>query len=210
MRAECEASLRRLKAETIDLYQIHWPTKDEHENEEGWRTMADLQREGKTRWIGLSNWDVSQIKMAQEIAPVTSMQPPYSLIKRRIEPEILPYCREQGIGVIVYSSMGSGLLTGAMTRERIASLPENDWRKTDERFRDPQLGYALNIVDKLRAIGERHGRMRGEVAIAWTLAAPDVTAAIVGGRSAKQVEETAGAADFRLSDAEMKEIGAVL
>jgi aryl-alcohol dehydrogenase-like predicted oxidoreductase len=210
IRAECEASLRRLQVETVDLYQIHWPTKDERENEEGWRTMAELQREGKTRWIGLSNWDVPQIRMAQQIAPVTSMQPPYSLIKRRIEPEILPYCREQGIGVIVYSPMGSGLLTGAMTRERIASLPENDWRKTDERFRDPQLGYALNIVDKLRAIGERHGRMPGEVAIAWTLAAPGVTAAIVGGRSAKQVEETAGAGEFRLSAAELDEIAEVL
>ena len=210
VRAECEASLRRLKVETIDLYQIHWPTTDERENEEGWRTMADLQREGKARWIGLSNWDVPQIKMAQQIAPVTSLQPPYSLIKRRIEPEILPYCHAQGIGVIVYSPMGSGLLTGAMTRERIAALPADDWRHDDDRFRDPQLSYALKIVDKLRSIGERHGRMPGEVAIAWVLAKSGVTAAIVGGRSAQQVEETVGGGELRLSDAEMSEIAAVL
>ena len=210
IRAECEASLQRLKVETIDLYQIHWPTTNEHENEEGWRTMADLQREGKARWIGLSNWDVPQIRMAQQIAPVTSMQPPYSLIKRRAETEILPYCQREGIGVIVYSPMGSGLLTGAMTRERIASLPENDWRRSDERFRDPQLAYALNIVEKLREIGKRHGRMPGEVAVAWTFANPAVTGAIVGGRSGRQVEETIGAAELHLSEAEMQEIAQLL
>jgi aryl-alcohol dehydrogenase-like predicted oxidoreductase len=210
VRAECEASLRRLRVETIDLYQIHWPVDDERENEEGWTTMAELQREGKARWIGLSNWNVEQIRMAQQIAPVTSMQPPYSLINRKAEPEILPYCKEQGIGVIVYSPMGSGLLTGKMTRERIANLPDDDWRKTDKRFQDPQLSYALDIVDKITEIGGRHGRSPAEVAIAWTLAHPAVTGAIVGGRNARQVEETTSAAEFALNDTEIEEIGRAL
>lgn len=210
VRAECEASLRRLRVETIDLYQIHWPVEDERENEEGWRTMAELQREGKARWIGLSNWNVEQIRMAQQIAPVTSMQPPYSLINRKAEPEILPYCLEQGIGVIVYSPMGSGLLTGKMTRDRIANLPDDDWRKTDKRFQDPQLTYALQVVEKITEIGGRHGRSPAEVAIAWTLANPAVTGAIVGGRNPQQVEETTSAAGFALTHAEIEEIARVL
>jgi aryl-alcohol dehydrogenase-like predicted oxidoreductase len=210
VREECEASLRRLRVETIDLYQIHWPTANERENEEGWRTMAALQEEGKTRWIGLSNWNVEQIRRAQEIAPVTSLQPPYSLVNRKIEADILPFCMQQGIGVIVYAPMGSGLLTGKMTRERIASLPANDWRRTDARFQDPKLSYALTIVDKLRVIGDRYGHIPGEIAIAWTLAHPAVTAAIVGARDAQQVEQVVRAADLRLSRTELKEIESVL
>lgn len=210
IRAECEASLRRLKIETIDLYQIHWPTEDERENEEGWRTMAELQREGKARWIGLSNWNVPQMKMALEIAPITSLQPPYSLVQRKNEPEVLPFCHEHGIGVIVYSPMGSGLLTGRMTRERIAKLPDTDWRKHDRRFQDPHLSYALNIVDKLREVGARTGRTPAELAIAWTLANPAVTAAIVGGRNPRQVEETTPAAGLTLTPAELQEIALVL
>lgn len=210
VRAECEASLRRLQVETIDLYQIHWPVDDMRENEAGWRTMAELQREGKARWIGLSNWNVEQMRVAQQIAPITSLQPPYSLLQRKIEPEILPFCQREGIGVIVYSPMASGLLTGKMTRERIAGLPESDWRSTDKRFRDPQLTYALRIVEQLRAIGDRHGRTPGEVAVAWVLANPAVTAAIVGGRSPQQVEETSRAADLRLTQAELDEIRSVL
>jgi aryl-alcohol dehydrogenase-like predicted oxidoreductase len=210
VRQECEASLRRLKVDTIDLYQIHWPVEDMRENEAGWRTMAALQQEGKARWIGLSNWDVPQMRMAQQIAPITSLQPPYSLIQRKIEPEILPFCQREDIGVIVYSPMASGLLTGKMTRERIAALPGNDWRASDKRFRDPQLSHALRIVEQLRAIGERRGHSPGEVAIAWTLAHPAVTAAIVGGRNARQVEETSRSADLRLSDAELAEIRSVL
>ncbi|HEX6065965.1 MAG TPA: aldo/keto reductase [Longimicrobiales bacterium] len=210
VRAECEASLRRLQVETIDLYQIHWPVDDMRENEAGWRTMAELQREGKARWIGLSNWNVEQMLVAQQIAPITSLQPPYSLLQRKIEPEILPFCQREGIGVIVYSPMASGLLTGKMTRERIAGLPESDWRSTDKRFRDPQLTYALRIVEQLRAIGDRHGRTPGEVAVAWVLANPAVTAAIVGGRSPQQVEETSRAADLRLTQAELDDISSVL
>ncbi len=206
VRRECEASLRRLKVETIDLYQIHWPVDDMRENEAGWRTMAELQREGKARWIGLSNWNVEQMRMAQQIAPITSLQPPYSLIQRKIEPEILPYCQREGIGVIVYSPMASGLLTGKMTRERIAQLPDSDWRKTDKRFQDPQLADALGIVDRLREIGERHGHTPGEVAVAWVLANPAVTAAIVGGRNARQVEETTRAAELQLTETELDAI----
>ena len=210
VREECEASLRRLQVETIDLYQIHWPVDDMRENEAGWRTMAELQREGKARWIGLSNWNVEQMRVAQQIAPITSLQPPYSLLQRKIEPEILPFCQREGIGVIVYSPMASGLLTGKMTRARIAGLPESDWRSTDKRFRDPQLTYALRIVDQLRAIGDRHDRTPGEVAVAWVLANPAVTAAIVGGRSARQVEETSRAAALRLTQTELDEIRSVL
>jgi aryl-alcohol dehydrogenase-like predicted oxidoreductase len=210
IRRECEASLRRLKVETIDLYQIHWPTDDMRENEEGWSTMAALQREGKARWIGVSNWNVPQLQMAMTIAPVTSLQPVYSLVQRKNEPEVLPFCKEHGIGVIVYSPMGSGLLTGKMTRERIAHLPDSDWRKTDKRFQDPNLSYALRIVDKLREVGEPHGATPAEVAIAWTLANPAVTGAIVGSRNPRQVEETTRAADLRLGGEEMREIASVL
>ena len=210
VRNECEASLRRLQVETIDLYQIHWPVDDMRENEEGWRTMAELQQEGKARWIGLSNWNVEQMRAAQRIAPITSLQPPYSLIQRKAEAEILPFCQQEGIGVIVYSPMASGLLTGKMTRERIAQLPESDWRATDRRFHDPELSYALRIVDKLRAIGAGRDHTPGEVAVAWTLANPAVTAAIVGARHPRQVEETARAADLVLTSGELREIADAL
>ena len=209
VRAECEASLRRLRVDTIDLYQIHWPTDDPEEDEAGWRTMAELQREGKVRWIGLSNWQVEQMEMAQQIAPITSLQPPYSLLRREAEADVLPYCLENGIGVIVYSPMASGLLTGKMTRERIANLPENDWRRASERFQEPNLSRALRVVEVLRSIGDKRGHSPGEVAIAWTLAHPAVTGAIVGGRSAKQVEETTRAAELTLNDAETKLLNAM-
>jgi aryl-alcohol dehydrogenase-like predicted oxidoreductase len=209
VRKECEGSLRRLQVETIDLYQIHWPTENPRENEEGWQTMAELQREGKARWIGLSNWNVEQMRMALEIAPITSLQPPYSLLNRTIEREILPFCRQEGIGVIVYSPMASGLLTGAMTRERIANLPETDWRKNDRRFREPDLSRALNVVDKLRAIGGKFGHTPGEVAISWTLAHPAVTGAIVGGRNTRQVEETVRAVDLKLGFEDMGVLNAL-
>ncbi|HEY0808620.1 MAG TPA: aldo/keto reductase [Longimicrobiales bacterium] len=209
VRKECEGSLRRLQVETIDLYQIHWPTDDPRENEEGWRTMAELQREGKARWIGLSNWNVEQMRMALQIAPVTALQPPYSLLNRTIEKEILPFCQQNGIGVIVYAPMGSGLLTGAMTRERVASLPDTDWRKKDARFQGENLARALRIVEQLRAIGDSHGHTPAEVAIAWTLAHPAVTGAIVGGRNGKQVEETVRAVDLKLSFDEMGGLNAL-
>ncbi|HET9233187.1 MAG TPA: aldo/keto reductase [Candidatus Eisenbacteria bacterium] len=206
IRKECEDSLRRLRVEAIDLYQIHWPNAEADRNEEGWRTLAELQKEGKVRWIGVSNWNVEQMRMAQEIAPVTSLQPPYSLIRREVEDEILPFCEQEGIGVIVYSPMGSGLLTGGMTRERAASFPENDWRRGDPDFQEPALSRNLAVVEKLREVGKHHGRSPGEIAVAWTLRLPAVTGAIVGARSAAQVEGVMGGGDVRLAPEEIAEI----
>jgi aryl-alcohol dehydrogenase-like predicted oxidoreductase len=180
IRRECEDSLRRLRVEVIDLYQIHWPTGSATETDEGWGTMAQLQREGKVRWIGVSNFDVEQMQRAQVIAPIASLQPPYSLIRRDIEAETLPFCQREGIGVIVYSPMASGLLTGAMTRARAANLAEDDWRRRDPEFNEPKLSQNLALVERLQAVGARHGRSPGEVAIAWTLRHPAVTGAIVG------------------------------
>jgi aryl-alcohol dehydrogenase-like predicted oxidoreductase len=206
IRRECEASLRRLNVDVIDLYQIHWPADDLVETLEGWATMADLQTEGKVRWIGVSNFNVKQIRRAKAIAPVTSMQPPYSLIHREVEEDILPYCLREGIGVIVYSPMASGLLTGAMTRERAAKLPKDDWRSGHPDFQEPRLSRALELVEKLREIGNRHGRSPGEVAIAWTLRNPAVTGAIVGARNARQANGVMRAGELRLSDKEVNEI----
>ncbi|MGH9833643.1 MAG: aldo/keto reductase [Blastocatellia bacterium] len=205
VRRECEASLRRLKADVIDLYQIHWPEPEE-EVEEGWATLARLKEEGKVRWIGVSNFNVDQMGRMQTIAPITSLQPPYSLIRREIEPEILPYCAEQKIGVLAYSPMGSGMLTGAMTRERVANLPEDDWRRRGPQFQEPLLTRNLKLADKLKVIGARHGRNAGEVAIAWVLRNPAVTGAIVGLRSAEQVAGVIGAMEFRLNQDEVNEI----
>ena len=205
IRRECEDSLRRLAVEVIDLYQIHWPDPDA-EVEEGWSTLAQLQKEGKVRWIGVSNFNTAQLARAQAIAPVTSLQPPYSILSPEIEKETLSFCARQNIGVIVYSPMKSGLLTGAMTRERIAKMPADDFRRRTPQFNEPLLTRNLALVERLRAIGNRHGRTPGEVALAWTLRRPEVTAAIVGMRSAQQVEGVVGAAEFRLSDAEIAEI----
>ena len=203
IRQECEDSLRRLNVDVIDLYQIHWPTE---ELEEGWRAMARLKKEGKVRWIGVSNFNVEEMRRAQEIAPITSLQPPYSLVHREIEQKILPYCRSEKLGVIVYSPMASGLLTGAMTRERADALPSSDWRSRDAEFQEPRLSKNLALVERLRRVGERHGRPPGQVAIAWTLRNPAVTGVIVGARNAKQVEGNVGAADLSLADEEIAEI----
>lgn len=208
IRKECEDSLRRLKVDLIDLYQVHWPQPEE-DIEEGWTTMAELQREGKVRHIGVSNFSVEQMRRAQAIAPITSLQPPYSLIRRDIEEEILPFCQENNIGVLVYSPMASGLLTGAMTKERIANLPADDWRSRAEAFQEPKLTHHLAVADELRAIAARHGRTAGEAAVAWTLRHPAVTAAIVGLRRADQVDGVAGAMDFRLSDAEIERLESI-
>lgn len=207
IRREAEDSLRRLSLDVIDLYQVHWPPDpDSPALEEGWSTLADLKREGKVRWIGVSNFNVQQLKRARKIAPVTSLQPPYSLINREIEDEILPYCLREGIGVIVYSPMASGLLTGAMTRERAARLSKDDWRKGHPDFTEPNLSRNLELVDRLREIAKRHNRSVGEVAIAWTLRNPAVTGAIVGARNARQAEGVMRAGDLRLSDKEVSEI----
>jgi aryl-alcohol dehydrogenase-like predicted oxidoreductase len=205
LRRELEGSLRRLQTDTIDLYQIHWPDPDQ-EIEEGWSTLAEFKREGKVRHIGVSNFNVEQLRRAEAIAPVETLQPQCSLISREVEVEILPYARAHNIGVIVYSPMGSGLLTGAMTRERIANLPPDDWRRRDPEFQEPRLTRNLAQVERLRQVGARHGRSPGEVAIAWTLHKPAVSGAIVGARSAAQVEGIIGAADFRLTDDEVREI----
>jgi len=206
VRRECEASLRRLKTDVIDLCQIHWTADDLNETVEGWTTLAALQKEGKVRWIGVSNASVEEMQKLQAIARITSLQPPYSLIRRDVESAQLPWCQREKVGVIVYSPMASGLLTGAMTRERIASLPKNDWRNRNEQFKEPKLSGNLKLVERLRAVGARHGRSPGEVAIAWTLRLPAVTAAIVGARNAKQVDGIIGAMDFRLTPQEIAEV----
>ncbi len=207
IRGEIEDSLRRLSVDVIDLYQIHWPPDpDSPALEEGWSTLADLKREGKVRWIGVSNFNVKQLKRAKAIAPVTSLQPPYSLIHREVEDEILPYCLREGVGVIVYSPMASGILTGAMTRDRAARLPQDDWRKSHPDFTEPNLSRNLDLVDRLREIAKRNNRSVGEVAIAWTLHNPAVTGAIVGARNARQAEGVMRAGDLRLNDKEVSEI----
>jgi aryl-alcohol dehydrogenase-like predicted oxidoreductase len=172
IRRECEDSLRRLRVDAIDLYQIHWPVDDTAELEEGWATMAQLQREGKVRWIGVSNFNVAEMKRAQAIAPITSLQPPYSLIRPDIEEEILPFCQREGIGVIVYSPMASGLLTGEMIRHRIAKLPTDDWSKRHPDFSEPRLSTHLELAERLRAVANRRGYVPGAVAVAWTLRHP--------------------------------------
>jgi len=209
IRRECEASLRRLNADVIDLYQIHWPEPDE-DIEEGWTELAKLKTEGKVRYIGVSNFSVAQMKRAQTIAPITSLQPPYSVARRDIEEEILPFCAAQNIGVIVYSPMYAGLLTGAMTKERVANFLPEDWRVNLPGFQEPALSSNLRLVEHLRTIGRRHGRSPGEVAIAWTLHHPAVTGAIVGFRSEQQVEGIIGSAKFRLAQAEIEEIETIL
>jgi aryl-alcohol dehydrogenase-like predicted oxidoreductase len=205
IRRECDESLRRLQIDAIDLYQIHWPDP-ESDIEEAWGAMAELRKEGKVRWVGVSNFKPDQMDRLAAIAPITSNQPPYSILSPEIEAEILPYCEAHQIGVIVYSPMKSGLLTGAMTRERIAQMPEDDFRQRTLSFKEPLLTRNLNLVELLREIGRRHGRTTGEVALAWTLRRPEVTGAIVGMRSAKQVDGVVGAADLRLSKEEIEEI----
>jgi aryl-alcohol dehydrogenase-like predicted oxidoreductase len=209
IRLECEASLRRLKTEWIDLYQIHWPEPDE-DIEEGWTELAKLKSEGKVRYIGVSNFDVPQMKRAQAITPITSLQPPYAVARREIEKEILPFCSAENIGVIVYSPMYAGLLTGEMTKERVANFLPEDWRRNLPGFKEPALSRNLRLVEFLRTIGARHGRSPGEVAIAWTLNHPAVTGAIVGFRSPQQVAGIIGAAEFRLLASEIQEIEDVL
>ena len=203
IRRECEASLRRLKVETIDLYQAHWPADDLAETLEGWSEMAKLKKEGKVRWIGASNFSVDELKKCAEIAPVTSLQPPFSLVKPAAKDELLPYCQEHSVGVIVYSPMASGLLTGKMTRERIADLPADDWRKKDKEFAEPKLTQNLELAERVKQIAEKHHVSPGEVAIAWTLANEGVTGAIVGARNAKQVQETVGGAELKLTSEDM-------
>ena len=206
IRRECDDSLRRLKTDVIDLYQIHWPTDELPETEEGWQTLAALQKEGKIRWIGTSNFSMEELAAAQAIAPVTSLQPPYSLVKRGVESDQLPWCEKNNVGVIVYSPMASGLLTGAMNPDRAAHLPQEDWRSKNPEFKEPKLSQNLALADRLKAVAERHGHTPGQAAVAWTLRLPAVTAAIVGARNAAQVDGSLGAGDWRLTPGEISEI----
>ncbi len=205
IRRECEASLKRLQVETIDLYQIHWPRPDE-DIEEGWNTLVALQREGKVRHIGVSNFDVDQLQRAQAIAPVASLQPPYALVRREIEEAVLPFCGEQKIGVIVYSPMVSGLLSGRMTRERVLNLPEDDWRHRNPEFQEPRLTRNLALVELLQELATSRGVTAGAVAVAWVLRHPAVTGAIVGARRPDQIDEIIAAAAVQLSDAEAADL----
>jgi aryl-alcohol dehydrogenase-like predicted oxidoreductase len=205
IRREVEDSLRRLQVERIDLYQIHWPVEDQ-DIEEGWSTLADLKREGKVRQIGVSNFSIPQMERCMDIAPIISLQPPYSMINRSAEPEILPFCLDHLIGVINYAPMHSGLLTGAMTKERVAALPLDDFRRNAKNYQEPLLSRNLAIADFIGKIGARHGVSAGVIAIAWTLCNPAITGAIVGGRSPQQVEGIWPAAKFRLPPEELQEI----
>jgi aryl-alcohol dehydrogenase-like predicted oxidoreductase len=209
VRREVEASLRRLNVEAIDLYQIHWPDPD-RDIEEAWGVIADLIREGKVRYGGVSNFSVAQLQRVQAIHPVASLQPPYSMLRRGIEKDLLPYCAANDIGVIVYSPMQAGLLTGKFTKEHVANLPQDDWRKRDHHFREPELSANLALVERLCPIAERHGRAVAQLAIAWVLRRSEVTAAIVGARRPSQIEETAPAGDWALSAEDIAEIDALL
>jgi aryl-alcohol dehydrogenase-like predicted oxidoreductase len=205
IRRECEASLRRLEVERIDLYQIHWPQPDA-DLEEGWTALARLREEGKVRWIGVSNFNAAQLARARRIALVTSLQPPYSAVHREAEAELLPYCGAHGIGVIVYSPMQAGLLTGAMTRERIAALPADDWRRQSPDFREPRLTRNLALQDLLVKMGQRRGCSAAVMALAWVLRRPEVTGAIVGARRPTQVDGFAPALELRLTAEEVAEV----
>jgi len=213
IRKEVEDSLQRLDVDVLDLCQIHrpsWPLgAPDPDLEEGWTALADLKAQGKIRYIGVSNFDASQMQRVHEISPITSLQPPYSMLMRQIEDEILPFCQKNNIGVLPYSTMQNGLLTGRWTKERVAALPPTDWRvqMSSPAFQDPLFSRILDLVETLREIGDGHGRSPAEVAVAWALRHPAVTGAIVGARSADQVDGFVGAMEFRLSDEEIARIG---
>ncbi len=202
---EAEASLMRLGVDAIDLYQIHWPIPHA-DIEEGWSALAELKEQGLVRHVGVSNFDVEQLERIQRIAPVETLQPQYSLIERDAEQQIFPFVEREDIGVIVYSPMGSGLLTGGMTRERIANMPDDDWRKDDQRFQEPELSRNLELVDRLTEIADAHDTTPGAVAVAWTLRHPAVDGAIVGFRSPNQVDPILAASSLELTDEEIDQI----
>jgi aryl-alcohol dehydrogenase-like predicted oxidoreductase len=209
IRSEVEASLKRLKLDVIDLYQIHWPIPDE-DIEEAWRTIADLVDEGKIRYAGVSNFNVEQLERIQDIHPVASLQPPYSMLRREVEDELLGFCAVNDIGVIVYSPMEKGLLTGKFSRERVQNLPGDDHRRRDTRFQEPELSANLELVEGLRKIAEKSGRAVAQLAIAWVLRRPEVTAAIVGARHPYQIGETIAAGDWVLSEEDIAAVEVLL
>ncbi len=209
IRSEVEVSLRRLKIDVIDLYQIHWPDPDE-DIEEAWSTITDLIKEGKIRYAGVSNFSVEQLKRIQPIHPVASLQPPYSMLEPGIEGGLLDYCSANNMGVIVYSPMQKGLLTGKFTRKRVQELPEDDHRREDPHFQEPELSANLKLVEGLRSIAEKSGRTLAQLAIAWVLRRPEITAAIAGARHPFQIEETVIAAESMLSKKEIAAIDMLL
>jgi aryl-alcohol dehydrogenase-like predicted oxidoreductase len=209
VREELEASLRRLGTDHIDLYQVHWPDPDP-DIEEGWTEIARQVKAGKVRYAGVSNFSVEQIKRIQAIHPVASLQPPYSMLRRDVEAELLPFCGANNIGVIVYSPMQAGLLAGKFTRDRARQLPDSDWRKRSPYFTEPALSANLDLVEKLKAVAAKSGRSVAELAIAWVLRRPEVTAAIVGGRGPEQVEQTLGGGEWDFSPSEVMEIGTLI
>jgi len=206
---EAEASLKRLDIDVIDLYQIHWPIPDE-DIEEGWEAMAQLVKEGKVRYIGVSNFNVSQMKRAQSIYPIASLQPPYSMLKRDVEEDIFPFCRQNSIGIVVYSPMQKGLLTGKITRERVTNFPEDDHRRNDPDFNEPLISFNLELVDKLVPIARKHNKTLAQLAIAWVLRRPEVTSAIVGARRPDQIAETVLAGDWILPQEDIDNIEKLL
>ena len=209
VRDECESSLRRLKVDVIDLYQIHWPhPKDQVE--EGWATIARLIEEGKVRYGGVSNFDLEQLKRAHAIHPVASLQPPYNMMRREVEAEILPYCAENGIGVLAYSPMMSGLLTGKYSHRAIDELPDDDWRRKSPHFQEPERSVNFELAERLKPIAERNDLTLSQLSIAWVLRRDEVTSAIVGARRADQIEETAPAGDVILSADDVWEIANLL
>ena len=211
VRKEAEDSLRRLDVDTIDLYQIHWPIADNHDEVlEGWATMAELVKEGKARYIAVSNFDVELMEKISAIHPITSLQPPYSMLRRGIEKELLPYCGEKNIGVVCYSPMGKGLLTGKFTKERVANLPDEDHRKKGSDFNDPRFSIIQQMLEELRPIAEENGKTLAQLALAWVLRRSEVTAAIVGTRRPSQIEETAKAADWNLSQEDITAVDEIL
>jgi aryl-alcohol dehydrogenase-like predicted oxidoreductase len=206
---DAEQSLRRLQVEVIDLYQIHWPVPD-GDLEEAWGAIADLIQAGKVRYAGASNFNLDQMQRCQAIHPIASLQPPYSMLERDVEDELLAYCADNNIGVIAYSPMEAGLLTGKFTRERLSNLPDNDWRKTAGHFVEPEITANFALVDGLREIAQRNGKSVAELAIAWVLRRPELTGAIVGARRPSQIEETYTAADWALSESDQAEIDQLL
>ncbi|MGQ9608031.1 MAG: aldo/keto reductase [bacterium] len=211
VRKEVDDSLKRLKIDVIDLYQIHWPIDDNHDEVmEGWGTMADLIKEGKVRYAGVSNFNIELMEKIKTIHPITSLQPHYNMLNRGIESEILPYCAKNNIGVVCYSPMAKGLLTGAFTRERVESLPDEDHRKRGAEFHEPRLSITLEMLDQLKPIAENNGKTLAQLAIAWVLRRLEVTSAIVGARRPSQIEETAGAGDWELTEGEIADIDKIL
>lgn len=211
VRKEVDDSLKRLGVDVIDLYQIHWPIDDNHDEVmEGWDTMADLIKEGKIRYAGVSNFNIELMEKIKTIHPITSLQPHYNMLSRGIESEILPYCEKNNIGVVCYSPMAKGLLTGTFTRERVESLPDEDHRKRGGEFNEPRLSITLEMLDQLKPIAENNNKTLAQLAIAWVLRRPEVTSAIVGVRRPSQIEETAPAGDWELTEGEIAQIDKIL